>query len=116
MTINDKQKEKISQYLYSYLLDEEVLEYDTPWGEDGNHYAFERGEKFGEHYLATDILELFEKNNKEEVLSTLYSHLLDEEQLSYKIPGEDSVIYAFENGQEYGAHCLAERIIKMLKK
>ena len=45
----------------------------------------------------------------------LNANLLDEEDLENDAPwGEDSAMYAFENGQNFGAHYLAEEILQIL--
>jgi hypothetical protein len=40
MTISAELEQKIRSILVSNLLDEEELERDDPWGEDGAMYAF----------------------------------------------------------------------------
>jgi hypothetical protein len=41
---------------------------------------------------------------------------LDKETLEYDTPwGEDGSIYAFEQGQKFGAHDLGQEILKILK-
>ncbi len=59
--MTDELKQKIRNILVYNLLDEEELEDDQPWGEDGSIYAFERGQKFGAHDLAEEILALLDK-------------------------------------------------------
>lgn len=62
MTIDAKLEKKIRKLLESNLLDEETLENEQPWGEDGAIYAFEQGQAFGAHDLAEAILELLDKS------------------------------------------------------
>jgi hypothetical protein len=61
MKISAELEQKLRSILVSNLLDEEELERDDPWGEDGAIYAFERGQKYGAHDLAEEILALLDK-------------------------------------------------------
>lgn len=61
MTISAQLEQKIRSLLESKLLDAEDLEDEEPWGEDGAMYAFERGQDFGAHDLAEEILALLDK-------------------------------------------------------
>lgn len=55
---------KLAALLQRNLLDDETLENDEPWGEDGSIHAFEQGQKFGAHDLAEEILDLLNSTSK----------------------------------------------------
>jgi len=61
MEISPELAEKIRSILVSNLLDEEELEREDPWGEDGAMYAFDQGQKYGAHDLAEEILALLDE-------------------------------------------------------
>lgn len=61
MTISAELEQKIRSLLRSNLLEEDELDNDQPWGEDGSIYAFEQGQKYGAHDLAEAILTLLDK-------------------------------------------------------
>lgn len=61
MAISAQLEQQIRDLLMSNLLDEEELENDEPWGEDGSLHAFGQGEKYGAHDLAEEILALLDK-------------------------------------------------------
>ena len=58
--ITKEQEKAIRDLLGKSLLDEDTLEDEAPWGEDGAMNAFERGQEFGVHDLAESILEILD--------------------------------------------------------
>ena len=58
--ITKEQEKSIRDLLGKSLLDEDTLDDDEPWGEDGAMNAFERGQSFGAHDLAESILEILD--------------------------------------------------------
>ena len=53
-------KAKLRELCKQQLLEEYRLEDEEPWGEDGPMEAFERGQDFGRHELAEEILGLLD--------------------------------------------------------
>lgn len=117
MTINAKIEAQIRNIFEYNLLDDYQLKDERPWGEDGNMDAFAHGKEYGSHYLAEEGLKLLDKKNAILLKELLSKNLLDEERLEDDMPwGEDSVLYAFDNGKEFGAHDLAEEILELLQE
>lgn len=58
--MSEELKAKLRALCEHQLLDEERLEDEEPWGEDGPMNAFERGQDFGRHELAEEILGLLD--------------------------------------------------------
>lgn len=58
--ITKEQEKALRGLLGKSLLDEDSLEDEEPWGEDGAMNAFSRGQDFGAHDLAESILEILD--------------------------------------------------------
>ena len=61
MAITENQEKQLRDLLQVNLLDDEELENDEPWGEDGAIDSFERGQPYGADQLAREILAILEK-------------------------------------------------------